>query len=422
VSGAGIRPPEPRHPLERRIRTALVLTTASASIAVITAAVALILLSGAGGGTSRGDAPAAPSPSTGVTVERTPVESTIGPVDVGRGRPQPQLSLGTFRRSPVLPHDCPADLTCSGFTVSCPGVREPAIGFLAVGAAQEPARGVVAFFSGGEGNEWWSDESSGAATFLRELRSRDLTVVQVRWETPWLWASEGERVGPARLACRPATAIGWIGRTFDHRRDGPGPCGFCVTGNSAGSSQVSYALARFGLERVLDLVVPTSGPPHAGLADGCARLNPLLTYGGHTPLLDASFGFFDMEGPCGAGSTRWADRWTRDSVESGDLFYPETAVRFIFGSLDATRAAHHGARYYLALRDRGSPRVTAWVVDCMAHRVQAWPAGLATLRLALTRPVVEEPIATSVAPGVECRASTPDKVFTIESVAESISS
>jgi pimeloyl-ACP methyl ester carboxylesterase len=124
-------------------------------------------------------------------------------------------------------------------------------------------------------------------------------------------------------------------------------------------------------------------------------------------------GFFS-NGPCRAGDTRWAERWAEEGVESGDLLYPHTPVRFIFGGLDAGPGPRHGVRYYLALRESGSSHVTAWVVPCMGHGVQSWPAGLDTLRVALTEPVVPEPVAT--APVSDCSVPTPDKTFTIPSV------
>jgi hypothetical protein len=161
------------------------------------------------------------------------------------------------------------------------------------------------------------------------------------------------------------------------------------------------------------MVVPTSGPPHAAIEDGCVGTNGSMGYSSRAPILDASMGYFS-NGPCRTGDARWAARWARESVESGDLYYPHTAVRFIFGGLDAGPGPRHGVRYYLALRDRGSPHVTAWVVPCMRHGVQGWPAGLDTLMVALTEPVVPEPVAT--APVSDCSVSIPDKTFTIPSV------
>ena len=68
---------------------------------------------------------------------------------------------------------------------------------------------------------------------------------------------------------------------------------------------------------------------------------------------------------------------------------------------------------HLALREEGTPHVTAWVVPCMGHGLQHWPAGLATLRVALTAPVVAEPVAPSIPEDDDCPVPTPQKTFNI---------
>jgi hypothetical protein len=398
------------------------LLWSSAALAFVAIALSLVAVAGAHlgpGSVPKSRSQGAQEPSGATAGEEVHKGGTAGTDGVTQptGPPtplQPRLPLGTLRPAPVPPGvDCPAGMDCSGFSVSCPGVREDAAGVIATGTGGNPPDGVVTFFSGLGGDFWWTDKDEAAQVFLDEMRSRDLTVVQVRWMTPWLEAAPGERVGPAHLACRSATVIDWLARTIPFSHQGPGPCGFCVTGNSGGSSQISYALTRYGLDDRLDLVVPTSGPPHADIADGCAGAASSISYGSRTAVLDASLGFFDGQGPCRTGDAAWLARWRRESVEAGDLFYPHTAVRFIFGALDATRAAHHGVRYYLALRDRGSPDVTAWVVPCMGHRVQAWTAGLDTLRVALTEPVVPGPVAPPVAEDEDCPVPTPQKTFSI---------
>ena len=72
-----------------------------------------------------------------------------------------------------------------------------------------------------------------------------------------------------------------------------------------------------------------------------------------------------------------------------------------------------GVMAVLALREEGTPHVTAWVVPCMGHGLQHWPAGLATLRVALTAPVVAEPVAPSIPEDDDCPVPTPQKTFNI---------
>ena len=412
---AGEEPPDPAPKRTLRIALALaVLAVLAATVGVVSAILASSSPPRSGSPVER---PGSRREGGGGKLEALPTPTASSEATGSGVRPQPTLALGTFRPASTPPKtDCPPGMDCRGFSVSCPDVQEDVAGLIAVGHAYDRPHGVVAFFSGSDGTAWWSDEDPATEAFLEGLRRSGLTVVQVRWQTPWLDASAGEHVGPARLACRPATVIDRLHTEIPSSSPGPGPCGFCVTGNSAGASQVSYALTRYGLESVLDMVVPTSGPPHAAIADGCRATNDSMGYGGRASLLDASMGFFS-NGPCRTGDTRWDERWAREGVESGDLLYPNTSVRFIFGALDAGAAPRHGVRYYLELRESGSPHVTAWVVPCMAHGVQSWPAGLDTLRVALTEPVVPEPVAT--APVTDCTVPTPDKTFTIPSVSPS---
>jgi large subunit ribosomal protein L36 len=118
--------------------------------------------------------------------------------------------------------------------------------------------------------------SAKAPAFLQEIRRAGLTVVQLRWAHAW-WRSfeePGTGEGTALLACRSATVIDWVhDQVYAPMGVNPraGRCGYCLTGNSAGASQISYALSHYGSEATLDAVVPTNGPPHAGQPKGCLR-------------------------------------------------------------------------------------------------------------------------------------------------------
>ncbi len=286
---------------------------------------------------------------------------------------------------------CPSGSTCQPFTVSnCPGVAADVPGVLSIG---EPStgvgqRGTVAFFSGGGGGEWWSAGGTQKVTFLAQLRADGFRTVEVRWVRPWSDASDGERAGTAKLACRPATAISWI---HDHLYTQPateaptvrGRCGFCVTGNSGGSSQISYSLELYGLENKLDAIFPTSGPPQAAQEKGCLDV-PGFTYNttDNRNTIDGAFGYLHGDGPCvahGAGFD-FHDQWLRNSVETAgtDYDHPDTRVRFIFGAKDTTNSPAHGRTYEQALLDHGSPLVSEVVVADMAHGIGS-PDGLAAL-------------------------------------------
>src|SRR5205823_2378398 len=107
-----------------------------------------------------------------------------------------------------------------------------------------------------------------AANFLMGFRKEGYMVVQTVWPSAWLAAPPGQQVGPARLGCRPATAIKYVHDVFYdpmHVQPQALHCGFCVTGNSAGSSQIGYSIAFYGLANIIDAAVLSGGPPHAAL-------------------------------------------------------------------------------------------------------------------------------------------------------------
>jgi hypothetical protein len=174
--------------------------------------------------------------------------------------------------------------------------------------------------------------------------------------------------------------------------DGPvGRCGFCITGNSGGSSQSSYALSHYGLESILDAVVPSGGPPHAAQTKGCLRNPGQERYwyeSGSAATIDSSYGFRGTSGPCALHDSSFVPRWDEESVDTGgsDYVHPATRVHFIFGGADASVAPAHGQDYVNRLKASGSPYVTVEVIPGMPHSIAHSPEGLAALRSALANP------------------------------------
>lgn len=304
------------------------------------------------------------------------------------------LPLGTYTEM-AFQGRCPdgSEWTCTGFEVACPDVAAVAGGELAVAGSTSAVRGMVVLFSGGEGTGWWSLGSTLTDAFTDDLRARGFEVVQVRWEQPGWWtASAGELAGPQRLACRPATVVHHLHATryaaLGVDGGATGRCGFCVTGNSGGASQVSYLLSHYGQETILDAVVPTSGPPHAALARGCLREPGDGAYwfsGAASRRIDVSYGFLSGGGPCEQHDAVFEERWDSDSVDTGalDLVHPQTRVHFVFGAQDPSEAKPHGQDYLERLQQAGSPLIDVTEVASMAHRVQDDSAGLDALTDAL---------------------------------------
>jgi hypothetical protein len=318
---------------------------------------------------------------------------TVGSIDGPHASPWP---LGTFQFLPGHP-SCLTGYSCSKFVIkSCSGVSADAQGVLGEADPTDMSspKGVVVFFSGTEGKDWWSAPNPLADQFLSRLRFRDgFVVIQVRWVDSWLKAPRGEQAGSAHLACRPATVIDWVYRNIYLPlgiTPGPGECGFCITGNSGGASQASYALSHYGLDGILNAVFPTSGPAHAAQEKGCLPGFPDYRYEHNVlDLLDYSFGFDDDHGdlgPCWTQDPSFSSRWNEESVDTGanDASHPTTRFEFVIGAGDSTSAVPHAADYRDLLEQDLSNDVTWAVVQNMGHSIQASKDGLRELERALT--------------------------------------
>lgn len=293
------------------------------------------------------------------------------------------LELGTLAAEPSRTNCAPGS-ECIDFSVSCGGLAEPAAGGVRIGRHQGQARGMAVFFSGGPGRSWWSGDRRAVRTLFDDLRTQGITVVEVRWQS-WLDAAPEEQAGPARLACRPATAIRWLHDTHFAPLGvtaAEGRCGFCLTGNSGGASQISYALSHYGLDSMIDGVFPTGGPPHADLARGClAAPDEEDAYGGTdgAATVDSSYGF-SSDGPCARRNEAFVPAWQRDSVASGgsDYAHPGTRISLLVGEDDA-RMRPQASAYADRLRAAGTS-ATVDVLPETGHDIAASPRALALLR------------------------------------------
>jgi hypothetical protein len=305
-------------------------------------------------------------------------------------RPRPLGSLGP---TSVVASDCPAGSRCKTVTVACPGVQERARAAISIRRPAHRPRGVVVFFSGASGNSWWA-KSEVARASLSALTQAGFIAAQVAWRDSWLRSAPGEQVGPAVLACRPASVIAWLHATvyrplrLARPVSGPARCGFCVTGNSAGATQAAYALTHYGLERLLDAVVLTGGPPHGSLARGCLRRPADSDYWYSrwaAAIMDASYGFRRGTGACALADETFAERWQSDSLATGGIDYehPRTRIVLLFGRSDGSEAVLHGKAYAERLRMTSTSVQTLSVRA--AHQFALSPSGLAVLRQILLK-------------------------------------
>jgi hypothetical protein len=299
----------------------------------------------------------------------------------------PGRPLGTLMLGLPTAINCPTGATCNNFTVICPGLAQ-ITGSISDQKPTIPTRGLVVFFSGAVGGIFWSQSgaTSRADPFMQSLLDNGFELVQVRWgNNGWLKAAEGVQSGQEAMACRPATAIQWVHDNLY------APLGlqhaFCITGNSSGASQITYALSSYGIADIVDVAIPTSGPPFASISKGCLLQQGYAYIKNNLTAVDSSFGYVSPDwGPCFAHDPSFTATWDANSVETGGIQYnyPTTRVHIILGVQDDLSIKNHVDDYYQVLVQAQQPKLTKQLVDHMSHTIQDSVDGLDALFIALT--------------------------------------
>jgi hypothetical protein len=226
----------------------------------------------------------------------------------------------------ACPKGAPAGATCKQLTItSCPGIETESIdAIIAIAPATGTTKGTVVHFSGsgGEGFQIGGFTAYQAAGFVN---------VFVSWHVDW---ETTLTAGIKAAGCRPSTALHWI---FDNIHAADRTKAFCGEGFSAGSAQLGYALAHYGMGDYLDYVNELSGPPFARIDLGCDGDAPATaTVCGATvtmrlpPSLDR-WETIVAPNSCGMTNVPAAElaRWNADSIAVGGVYdYPNTSVSF----------------------------------------------------------------------------------------------
>jgi hypothetical protein len=253
--------------------------------------------------------------------------------------------LGTVRESPDA---CPAGAgpvartTCRQVVVECPGLKDLQAQLRITEAASgKPLRGTVVLGSGGNGAGFYGSQKAGQL-LAGELAAMGFQVVDRAWDGGWP-TREG---GLKKEACRYATLLSWI-----HGQIHTGGK-FVATGNSGGSAEIGYALTTYGRGDILDVAIPTSGPPVARLDFACVtEASP------EWAKLCASIvppGVMECTPACVLGTNNGvckqvtpeptAAQLLEDSVvhPGAVLDYPKTRMYFLFGALDCGEPVPNG--------------------------------------------------------------------------------
>ncbi len=325
------------------------------------AALAMIAALGCGGGaTAPSDAAAVDGASQPDAAPDAAIDASIGAPDAAGADP---LGTATATAVPLAMCNGAAGITasrCLRVTVACPGIAN----MDALVKVIDPvgtATGTILFGTGGGGSGFYELFGAEAVTrILQPLGQQGFRLV----ERSWLQQPDGWLTGPGgtrALACRYATLLDWVATTL-HTGGG-----LCATGNSGGSSEIAYAMAHYGMGRVLDLGVPTAGPPMGRIDLGClgtaqapgwaTECAGLRTCGGGGAcqyvgqpqrLFDGTYGGGTH---CQDRDPTYADVWRHDSVLATDavLDYPATAMRFVYGDADCSEAVPLGRLYAEAI-------------------------------------------------------------------------
>lgn len=264
----------------------------------------------------------------------------------------PPTQLGTVNQ---LAGPCPSGVgplartTCTAVRVVCDGIPARVAELRIVEPAPTVSvRGTVVVGTGGGGIEFYTD-SPGGTSLVQDLVSRGFRVVDRKWNESWF----GDPVGVRRQSCRYATLLTWIHANVHTTGL------FCATGNSGGSAEIGYALTTWGRDALLDVAVPTGGPPMARLdwlcaSPGspawpaqCATVMPAGVMECGAPA--CTLGEHPVCVSCSATPTL-ADLHADSILHPGaTLDFPTTRVHSVIGAMDCTSAVPMAVLFFDAI-------------------------------------------------------------------------
>ena len=257
--------------------------------------------------------------------------------------------------------EVPTDACIQVFIDGCTQVDASSVQ-LKISEPSGPVAGTVVLGVGGAGGAFYEKSGPPNDALIMPLLAAGYRVVQRAWkEHGWFPGVGGG--SPALQACRYATLL-----TYLHKQRHTGG-GFCVSGNSGGSSEIGYALSRYGLGSIIDLAVPTGGSPMGRIDYGCGASPSWLSECSTLQACSLKEGrgctynanqqenfdtvFEASDAPCVSqtNSAAWSERWREGSIYSGDavLDFPQTEVHQINGANDCTEALPIGLVWFNAI-------------------------------------------------------------------------
>ncbi len=274
------------------------------------------------------------------------------------------LPVGTVSTPYGAVSDCPSGFTCKYINVTSPALPCYAVARIAIA---EPATAIATdiLFSGSSGGAWWTQGLYSGATFIQDLLNAGHRVVQISWDyTGWTQKRDcPNTIYPIVGASRPAAVI-----KYAHDR-WPGTLN--VLGGSAGSSQISYALAFYGAEQwITGVAILASTNPMMEIDKGCAAGYPAYTY--DIVGINILNNFFSGS-LCGTGQVD--PNWATNGVEYGGNYSYQIPIKLFYGALDQGYIIIRAQDYH-SLLSPGTPNLSLTSVPNTGHSFAAYPVAV----------------------------------------------
>lgn len=263
-------------------------------------------------------------------------------------------SVGTYTtRNITCPSGGLTGATCFAIDITCASVTNYTA-YAKVFEQRSPL-GVVSLTTGGSSNVLWENIYTYGQDTVDDLTDAGFDVAEITYGQPFIdggaWETGGG--GVRALACREATILTWLSKAFPTVPQ-------CAAGVSAGSDLLGESLAHYNIDDVLDFVELVSGPPFQRIDQACLNNVPAaveVCSGALTGMgagIDNATDYLDPAYPphlCSQSMQNHVDesggRFLADSITTSDanLSYPNTDVKFLFGSLDTNGAPRQGTAY-----------------------------------------------------------------------------
>ena len=297
---------------------------------------------------------------------------------------------------------CPPDTggvsgTCYAITISCPGVADTTA-TLKVTDPPGQAIGTIMFGTDDGGNTFYDTRFTFGSTIIQQVANAGYHAVQIAFNDPsapvgWLTGPGG----PRPLACRYSTALQWI---YSNIHLAGTSSAFCATGQSGGSGAIGFALSRYGMGSILDMVEPTGGPVFSRVDHGCICQQPKLfqtcgslqdtdcyTMQDAVGFLDPAFGSNICSQALLTGNTTNQALFLENSMigtSDAILQFPLTDVHVVLGGLDGSPGYAQSMDWTSVITGINGTPVVPVCLPRDSHEIPNFPDGAAQIVSDLT--------------------------------------